>query len=76
VRYSLWTADIEHLFSLFVNMVTANPLFTFMITYTDSMNMTTILDVLIVGTYMTVLTAGNLCEFIHSTALCVNRTVT
>jgi hypothetical protein len=57
-------------------MVTANPLFTCMVTYTDSMNMKMILDVLILGTYITVLTAGNFCEFIHSTVLCVNLIVT
>ena len=27
-------------------------------------------------TYICVLTAGNLCEFLHSTALCINLTVT
>jgi hypothetical protein len=57
-------------------MVTANPLFTFVVTYTDSMNMKMILDVLILDRYISVLTAGNLCEFIHSTALCINLTVT
>jgi len=57
-------------------MVTGNPLFTFMVTYTDSMNVKMILDVLILDTYISVLTAGNLCEFIHSTALCINLTVT
>lgn len=69
-------ADTEHLFSLFVNMVTADLLFTFMVTYTDRMNMKIILDMLILDTCISVLAAGNLCEFIHSTALCINLTVT
>jgi len=59
-RYSLWTADVEHLFSLFLNMVTADPLFTFMVSYADNMNMKMILHVLILNTCISVLTSGNL----------------
>ena len=93
---NLWTADTERLFGLFLNMETANALFTFMVTYTDSMNMKMILDVLVLDTYMymcvciyiyiyvcvcvcvcvCVLKAGNLCEFVYSTALCINFIVT
>jgi len=56
-------------------MVTANLLFTFMVTYTDNMNMKMIFDVLILDTYICI-NSWKLCEFIHSTVLCINLTVT
>lgn len=57
-------------------METANLLFTFVVTYTDSMNIKMILDILILDTYICVLRGGTLCQFIHSTPLRINLTVT